>query len=178
MEWLDRLLWDGKTLSSPSPSAGRSMKPNDLHSDVVKDRRESSSRSLCRAAWFTSPMGYSRNFTCQLLSVMNLLAQVPILAVLTNLSISLDCFDVNICAQKKLVFSDGGKGLPADVSCNPATFWDYVAILRFDMPMLIRVHQYLEGFNNQNLKGLLDGLLGFPSWPAQDADEPLLSPKV
>jgi hypothetical protein len=33
---------------------------------------------LCRAAWFTSPMRYSRNFTCQLLSVMNLLAQVPI----------------------------------------------------------------------------------------------------
>ena len=109
---------------------------------------------------------------------MNLLAQVPILAVLTNLSISLDCFDVNICAQKKPVFSDGGKGLPADVSCNPATFWDYVTILRFEMPMFIRVHQYFEGLNNQNLKGLLDGLLGFPSWPAQDADEPLLSPSV
>ena len=79
---------------------------------------------------------------------------------------------------KKPVFSDGGKGLPADVSCNPATFWDYVTILRFEMPMFIRVHQYFEGLNNQNLKGLLDGLLGFPSWPAQDADEPLLSPSV
>jgi len=44
--------------------------------------------------------------------------------------------------------------------------------------MLIRVHQFFEGLSNQNLKGLLDGLLGLPSWPAQDADEPLLSPSV
>jgi hypothetical protein len=35
------------------------------------------------------------------------------------------------------------------------------------MPMFIRVHQYFEclNLNNQNLKGLLDGLLGLPSWP-------------
>lgn len=109
---------------------------------------------------------------------MNLLAEVPILAVLTNLSISLDCFDVNICAKKKLVLSNGGKGLPADVPCKPATFWDYVTILRSEIPMFIRVHQYFEGLSNQNLKGVLDGLLGLPSWPAQDADEPLLSPSV
>ena len=132
MEWLDRFLWDGKTLSSPSPSAGRSMKPNDLHSDVVKDRRESSSRSLCRAAWFTSPMGYSRNFTCQLLSVMNLLAEVPILAVLTNLSISLDCFDVNICAKKNLCFPMEVRAYPTRrcslQACDILGLCDYIKV--------------------------------------------------
>jgi hypothetical protein len=111
--WQVSLGWENP--QQPIPSAGRSMKPNDLYSDTFKDRRESSSRSLCRAAWFTSPMGYSRNFTCQLLSVMNLLAEVPILAVLTNLSISLDCFDVNICAKKNLCF-------PMEVRAYPQMF--------------------------------------------------------
>ena len=76
-----------------------------------------------------SPVGYSRIFTCQLLTMMHLLAQVPILALWTILSISFYCFDVNICQKKILCFPMEVRAYPQMFPAIYATFWYYVTVI-------------------------------------------------